>query len=311
MNRGAARVKTFHNDNDYQAFISLFLQLHRRYRFEIHAYCLMPNHYHLLIRTPLPNLSIGMRHLNSLYTRHYNQKYKRDGALFRGRYKATLVDAENYLLRVSRYIHLNPVKARLAKHPNKYRWSSYRFYSHTIARPDWLYTDAILSRFGTKQQKNKYSLFVLEKSDQELEVFYRKARLLPVLGSDFFRKQISRAILSKVTPTKDIPDQKNVCAAPDLLKISRLVANYYNVPVESLYIVDHAKGNLPRTISIYLAAELSGKKFKLIADFFKNISATGISQIIFRVNGLKQSIPSIDNDIATLSNLIQNAGCRL
>ena len=93
MNRGAARVRTFHDDSDYLAFIDIFLRLHRRYRFEIHTYCLMPNHYHILIRTPLSNLSAGMRHLNSLYTRHYNQKYKRDGALFRGRYKATLVDA--------------------------------------------------------------------------------------------------------------------------------------------------------------------------------------------------------------------------
>jgi REP element-mobilizing transposase RayT len=94
-------------------FLDLLLQIHRRYRFEIHAYCLMPNHYHILVRTPLANLSRGMRHLDGLYTQYYNRKYKKDGALFRGRYKSILIDTENYLLRLSRYIHLNPVKAGL------------------------------------------------------------------------------------------------------------------------------------------------------------------------------------------------------
>ncbi|EKD71575.1 MAG: protein of unknown function DUF1568 [uncultured bacterium] len=194
MNRGADHAVIFHNDNDYQIFINIFLRLHRRYRFEINAYCLMPNHYHILIQTPLPNLSAGMRHLNSIYTQYYNKKYEKDRALFRGRYKATLVDAENYLLRVSRYIHLNPVKAFLVKHPNEYCWSSYKFYSCCIAPPNWLYTNQILSHFGIKQQKNKYSLFVMEKTDQELEVFYRKLKLLPILGSDLFRKQISHLL---------------------------------------------------------------------------------------------------------------------
>lgn len=306
MNRGAAHATICHDNDDYQTFINLFRQLHRRYRFEIHTYCIMPNHYHLLVRTPLPNLSIGMRHLNSLYTKHYNKKYKKDGALFRGRYKAVLVDAENYLLRGSRYIHLNPVKACLAKHPDKYCWSSYQFYTHNSTLPDWLYTNEILSRFGTKQQKNKYSLFVIEQTDQELETFYRKVKLLPVLGSDLFCKQISQTVLAKMIPLKDTPDQKKVCTIPDLQEICKFVAKYYCVSTESLHIVNYKKGNLPRTVAIYLAAELSTLKFKLVADFFKNISAAGVSQIVFRTNQLKINIPSINKDIISLGNLIQN-----
>ena len=307
MNRGAAHNTIFHDNNDFQTFTDLLLQLHRRYRFEIHTYCLMPNHYHILICTPLPNLSSGMRHLNSLYTKHYNRKYKKDGALFRGRYKAILIDAENYLLRVSRYIHLNPVKASLVKHSNKYRWSSYRFYSCTITAPDWLYTTEILSRFGTKHQKNKYSLFVLAKTDLELETFYCKIKLLPILGSDLFRKQISQTILTKMVATKNIPDKKNVCTTPSIIKICKIVAKHYHVSTESLHNVNHATGNLPRTIAIYLAAELSGKKFKVIVRFFKNISTTGISQIVLRTNKNKTSNPSIDNDINILSNLVKNS----
>jgi putative transposase len=140
MNRGAAHATTFHDSEDYREFLDILRQTHRRYRFEIHAYCLMPNHYHILVRTPLANLSCGMRHLNGLYTRHYNKKYQKDGSLFRGRYKAILIDAENYLLQLSRYIHLNPVKAHLAEHPNKYPWSSYHFYSKNSKPPEWIYT---------------------------------------------------------------------------------------------------------------------------------------------------------------------------
>lgn len=174
MNRGAARVTIFHNNNDYQAFINIFDELHTRYSLEIHSYCLMPNHYHILIRTPLPNLSDGMRHLNNSYTYHYNHKYKKDGSLFRGRYKAMLVDAENHLLRVSRHIHLNPIKARLAKYPNKYCWSSYRFYAHHIPPPSWLNTNEILSRFGTKQQKTNTHCLLLRNLTKSYKFFIVK-----------------------------------------------------------------------------------------------------------------------------------------
>jgi len=306
MNRGASRTTTFYNNDDYQTFINIFQQLHRRYRFEIHAYCLMPNHYHILVRTPLPNLSDGMRHLNSQYTKLHNLKHRKDGALFRGRYKAILVDAENYLLRVSRYIHLNPIKAGLISHPNKYRWSSYQFYTRKIRLPNWLYTNEILSRFGIKQQKNKYSLFVTEETDQELEFFYRKTKLLPVLGSELFRKQTGQTILAHIPPIREIPDQKNACFMPDLPKICRIVAEYYHISPDMLYVIRHKKGNLPRAIAIYLATELSSLKFKIISDFFKNISVTGISQIIFRINKLKNSIPTINNDLQILIKLIKS-----
>ncbi|EKD46100.1 MAG: hypothetical protein ACD_69C00020G0003 [uncultured bacterium] len=306
MNRGAARATTFYNDEDYQSLVNLFQKLHDRYHFEIHAYCIMPNHYHILIRTPLPNLSDGMRHLNSLYTKHCNKKYSKDGALFRGRYKAILVDADNYLLHVSRYIHLNPIKARLVKQPGEYLWSSCRFYSNPITTPNWLYTNEILSRFGDSQQKDKYSSFLMEKPDQDLEKFYNKIKLLPILGSKQFRNSISQIALTEASQTKDIPDHKKVIPFPTLQKICDIVAKFYHVPIESLYTIKRPKRNQPRTIAIYLAAELSGTKFNIIAEFFKNIRNSSISQIICRVNRLKKIDCSINNDITNLKKLIQN-----
>lgn len=306
MNRGAARVATFHENDDYKKLLDLLLRIHRRYQFEIHAYCLMPNHYHLLLRTPLENLNRGMQYLNSLYTQYYNKKYGKDGALFRGRYKAILVDAENYLLRLSRYIHLNPIKSRLTKHPAEYPWSSYRFYSGDVVPPAWLHTKETLACFGAKQNKNQYALFIMGKTDRELETFYRKIKLLPILGSDAFRKQIDTMYLKNQNVSREISGYKDVCPRPSLEQICATVANYYHISAESLHLVNRILGNLPRSIAIYLAAELSGKKFEIIADFFKSISGDGISQIIRRVNILKSKKISLARDIEYLCRYFSN-----
>jgi putative transposase len=111
MNRGANKQITFQDDNDRKDFLGLLKAIHYRYKIEVHAYCLMNNHYHLMLRINSANLSQAMRHLNGVYTQRYNCRHNIDGPLFRGRYKSILVDAENYLLRLSRYIHLNPVSA--------------------------------------------------------------------------------------------------------------------------------------------------------------------------------------------------------
>ncbi len=111
MNRGRAREVIFPDDVAYAAFLTTLAEAVARFRIEVHAYCLMPNHYHLLIRTPHANLSRAMRQIDGLYTQRHNQLAGTDGPLFRGRYKAIVVDADAYLLNVSRYIHCNPVEA--------------------------------------------------------------------------------------------------------------------------------------------------------------------------------------------------------
>jgi putative transposase len=113
MNRGASRQKIFHNFNDFQLFLDLLSETSVRYQIQIHTYCLMSNHYHLLIHTPYANLGKAMRHLDGLYTVRHNRSFGKDGPLFRGRYKAILIEADNYLLHLSRYIHLNPVEAKI------------------------------------------------------------------------------------------------------------------------------------------------------------------------------------------------------
>lgn len=100
----------------YELFLETVAEVCERFGIEIHAYCLMSNHYHLLIKTPCPNLWRAMRHINGVYTQRYNRLHSKDGVLFRGRYKAIVVDSDAYLLHLSKYIHLNPLEARIVAH---------------------------------------------------------------------------------------------------------------------------------------------------------------------------------------------------
>jgi len=128
MNRGRRSEKIFFTDTDREAFIKVLQEASELWNFRISAFCLMSNHYHLLIQTPDSNLSRGMRHINGVYTQRFNRGHKKEGPLFRGRYKAVLIDADNHVLEVLRYIHRNPLKAGIVKTPDDYSWSSHQGY---------------------------------------------------------------------------------------------------------------------------------------------------------------------------------------
>ena len=184
MNRGASHRNIFLSDKQRIEFLSLLEEITLTYDVEIHAYCLMGNHYHLLLHTPRGNLSEAMRHLNSKYTRFFNKHKKRDGSLFRGRYKSIIISGENYLLAVSRYIHLNPLQANLVDDLNKYPWSSYPAYIDMTTPPDWLKMNTVLRRFKRKQKKPlSYEDFVKLDNDEKTTAFYNTTNIAPVLGN--------------------------------------------------------------------------------------------------------------------------------
>src|ERR1700751_692553 len=118
------------------------------WKVEIYAYCLMDNHYHLLLSTPTAGLSRAMRHLDGIYTQKFNRVHNRDGPLFRGRYKAILIAAEEYFLSVVRYIHKNPLAAGVVPDIDRYRWSSHGEYLNKKQCPNWLNTGSVMSRFS-------------------------------------------------------------------------------------------------------------------------------------------------------------------
>ena len=122
MNRGQSRRNIFIEDKGRQSFLDLLAEIVRLWKVKIYAYCLMDNHYHVLLSTPAGGLSRAMRHLDGIYTQRFNRAHHRDGPLFRGRYKAILIDAEEYFLSVVRYIHQNPLGVRGVVDMDRYRW---------------------------------------------------------------------------------------------------------------------------------------------------------------------------------------------
>jgi putative transposase len=162
--RGNDRQKIFLNDTDRELFLETLGQVVSRYGWICHAYCLMPNHYHLLVETPKANLSIGMRHLNGLFTQIFKRRHHRVGHLFQGRFKAIVVEKESYLLELCRYIVLNPLRVKSRIDPLSWKWSSYRATAGLEAKPPFLSTDWLLGQFGRSRSiaQKKYRQFVRE-----------------------------------------------------------------------------------------------------------------------------------------------------
>lgn len=126
--RGDDRKPVFKSEYDYRKFLEYLITAKEKFKFYVHAYCLMTNHYHLFLETTQANLSKIMQYINTAYTIYYNIKRKRVGHLFQGRYKSILVQADAYYSELTRYIHLNPVRAKIIDNPQKYLWSSYNSY---------------------------------------------------------------------------------------------------------------------------------------------------------------------------------------
>lgn len=187
MNRGNARQPIFKTPDHYQLFLRCLAEAVQLWHLKLHAFSLMPNHYHLLIETPAGNLSRAMRHLNHVYTQRFNRMTGRDGHLFRGRYKSILVEDDAYLVELLRYIHLNPVKSALAKRPEQHPWTSHHYYMGRSS-PDFLTTDRLLGYFGKRKNlaRRKLHEFVLQGVPEALEKQLSSKRWPSVLSGDNF-----------------------------------------------------------------------------------------------------------------------------
>ena len=219
----------------------------------------MSNHYHLLLETPAGNLAEIMRHLNGAYTTYFNVKRKRSGHLLQGRYKAILVEADEYATELSRYIHLNPVNAGMVVRPEEYQWSSYRSYIGDAASPAWLKTDFILGYFSQKTvvAGKKYRLFVEEMLGKEYESPLKSTVGSSLLGSPGFIEEITTVHLKDKTVGRDVPAVRHLTTRP--------------LPEEIIGEINKAfpeNGKLARQAAMHLCHRYSGSKLKEIGNYF-------------------------------------------
>ena len=164
MSRGTAKRSIFLNAGDRRLFLKILATVVRHYRWLCHAYCLQDNHYHLILETPLPNVSDGMRYLNGSYCQAFNRTYNRVGHLTQGRYTSRLIEEEQYLFTLIRYIALNPVKDGFCSHPAEWQWSSYRPTAGLAGKPAFLTTERILDLFSddVSEARERYIAYITE-----------------------------------------------------------------------------------------------------------------------------------------------------
>jgi REP element-mobilizing transposase RayT len=287
MNRGRSKNNIFFNDIHYLTFINTVRESCKRFGSIIHSYCLMPNHYHLLIQTPNANLSRLMGHINSVYTKRFNKIQKMDGPLFRGRYKAILVDEDDYLLELSRYIHRNPIETknehrRLVKDLKDYKWSSYPSYLNISYTPKWLDKETTISMFKKDEdQIKRYQSFVEKGKNKELEEFFSKKNQATILGK---REFIEKVLISDLEINKKNRIKKETNQSIDVKSIIENVAKTFKVSIQSITTrqTGRQKSNTPRAITMYLIQEYKDYKLIDIAKIFDLNNTGSVAKSIFK-----------------------------
>lgn len=263
--RGNARQLIFADDIDRHSFLEVLGSTVKRFHWVCHAYCLMDNHYHLLVETPIPNLSRGMRQLNGVYTQRFNRHHGQVGHLFQGRFKSILVEKETHLMELCRYIVLNPIAAKMVDSPLDYRWSSYKYTERAIKKPDFLFTDWLLDQFSSKRKiaRKLYKEFVAEGCKENGYTPWKSVIGQIILGSDKFVNEIEERITEKNT-TKETPKFQRHLGRP---------------PLPELFLPIDLKDKKKRNEVIKIAHFSYGYTLKEIADI-AGVHYTTISRIV-------------------------------
>jgi len=248
--RGNERRGIFRDDEDRTQLLGMLARVVAMFRWKLHAYVLMGNHYHLLVETPEPNLSRGMRQLNGLYTQRFNRRHKRAGHLLQGRFKGILVERESHLLELARYVVLNPVRAGLVRAAREWPWSSYRATAGIAKEPEWLETAATLEHFGASKGRSRaaYRVFVAEGMASGYEP-WGAVRDQLVLGSESFARRLGRR--GRAAPSAgEIPKRQRFLGRPTIDEIITVVGSVFG---EDVAAIRRPRGGVAREAVAYLA----------------------------------------------------------
>ena len=282
------------SDLDREDWLRLLDRVATRSNWHIFAWVLMSNRFHLFLRTPEPNLSARMHDLNSGYASLFNRRYRRVGSLFQGRFKAILVEDQSHAWELSRYIHLNPVRANMVDLPQEYRWSSYsayRFARDAASSPTWLDYQTVLGEHAkdSRNARRAYQRFVengiVDPPSSPVEAAVGGV----FLGKSSWVEQM-RERLADEPDNANVPQRKRLAKRPTEEEIVRLVQDHFGVGLPDL---NQARrhGNDARAAAVYLIRRLTDEKVTTLAEQFGGVSVAALSKLLSRVESRRQEEP--------------------
>lgn len=296
--RGNARQDIFSDDKDRYRFYEILQKSCERYQCRVHAFCLMTNHVHLEIQVGDFPLSRIMQNVSQRYTQWFNWRYRKSGHVFQGRYKAVMVDADEYLLELAAYIHLNPVRARMTDQPGAYQWSSHRAYlgKETLS---WLETNFILSQFSSNESKSrtKFAAFVGERiADGRRHEFHGESTAdSRIFGDDRFVDVV-------LTAAEDLPERK-----PGVSEVVAVVKKMYGISDDQLRSQGRERVSCEaRGLAAWATLEVSSGKLVELANLLHRSSST-LTCAIRRIEKLREQDPSVDEKMGRLRQELESS----
>ena len=320
INRGNRREVVFQDDSDSELFLEKLIEFAALYDVIIYSYCLLPNHFHLYIRTRHGNLSKFMQSFLTSFTLKMNRKYLKCGHLFQGRFKAQLVESELYKNKLSRYIHLNPVKTKsqeelstktLKSRLDDYKWSSYRFYIGLENKPEWLDRRFVLSSWGRTafEKMHNYRNYVEKgiKTDNADDI--RAAVSGGIIGSTVFAEEVIRKYLRHDISDIDAKAQPALAALNSFTvdEVLKAVAGYYQIDDIEKITVRRGCHSKARKTAMFLTGKHCRRKETLtfLATRF-GVKISGFNMAVDKVKNSLKTKPSIQNDINNIENIMKS-----
>lgn len=301
--RGNERRKIFHIESDYKRFREYIRDAREKYGLILHCYVLMGNHYHLIVETPAGKLSQIMHYINGSYTTYFNIRRKRSGHLFQGRYKALLVDRDRYLLELSRYLHLNPVRARLVERPEEYPYSSYQSYigqdEEDIVHRDLLW--GMISQDG-RHAPQKYKRFVEDAMGVEIESPLKEVLGGVILGGEEFRGEVLNRVADKDLESKEVSHRRALKKTLGAEAIIQVACSYFSLSRDDLL---YGKGEA-RNIAIYLSKKYTGLTNREIGELFGKITYSAVSRVYERLSQRAAKNKVLEKEIAIIQEDMSN-----
>ena len=297
-NRGLERRVIVRDDRDRVRWHELLGRVAKRRRWRVFAWALMDNHFHLFLQTPDADLSEGMHDLESGYVSGFNRRHNRRGPLLQSRFKAILVERAAHDWELSRYVHLNPVRARMVEWPQDYRWSSCRFYFRSRGAPAWLAWQDVLSQHGRtlRSARRAYREYLAEGIASPPESPLTHVVASTLLGSEDFVARTREWVADRL-PDHDVPAARQLRPRTGFDSIEGVVCESFGVPVEAL----RQRGrwrNHARALAIYLARELTGQPLAAIGARFGGVGSAAVCRTISAIRARARDDRALRQTIA-------------